>query len=156
MRILRVSVLALVLTAMVLVAQGCTPPPLTQQQLCELSQASGSGAALLYVATKKPPAAQVTVVKFVVDQVKAAAVSYPAGGWSTLTPQIAVAIDKALPNNPAGVKLANEVAGVVLVGLDLLFDAHPDWKQQGAVASAYASAFCDGASSALAKYITSP
>ena len=153
MRILRGSLLAL---AVLVLAQGCTAPPLTQQQICELSQASGSGAALLYVATKKPPAAQVTVVKFVVDQVKAAAVSYPAGGWSTLAPQIAVAVDKALPNNPAGVKLANEVAGVVLVGLDLLFDAHPDWKQQGAVASAYAGAFCDGASAALAKYVTSP
>ena len=121
---------------------------LTPAQIADAANKAGIGAAKIWVASAKPTADQRAAVAFVLNEISTATAGYKGGSFLACMPAVTAAIQKGV-KDAALQSLACGLAEGALIGLDLLFQDHPDWVADGSKAASGLSAFCDGAKGAL-------
>ena len=126
---------------------------LTPEQIRDACKYAGQGAATGWTLLKKPSAATVGKVLFVLDEVNTAVSSYKGGLFMSCLPVVLAAIQAKMPAADASfINEANILAETILGGLDALFVLHPGWTQDAGAAAGYATAFTAAAKAVLAAY----
>lgn len=151
MRLMAVS------TVMLLTLAGCKTSTPTPSDLA-VAQLAGTGAAAVWVVAAQPTLAQEAQVASVLDTITvySAAIGTNTSYVAFVYPQVQtyVANNTSIQPQDKAVILAGSMA--LLQGIDLMFQANPQWRTDAAGTSAYINAFVAGAKSALALPATSP
>ena len=121
---------------------------LTPEQISAMATKAGQTAAQIWIASAKPTAAQKQQVAVVLDTISAACGGYTGGSFVEMFPALRTIMDAKIADKTL-CPFADGLLNGSLLGLDLLFDQHPDWVADGTKSAAGVKAFCDGARAAL-------
>ena len=121
---------------------------MTPDQVAAVATKAGGVSAAIWKTSTKPTAEQKAQVGVVLDTISAACGGYSGGSFSEMFPALRQVMDAKITDKTLS-PFADGLLNGALLGLDLLFDQHPEWVVDGQKSAAGVKAFVDGARAAL-------
>jgi hypothetical protein len=121
---------------------------MTPEQVAAVATKAGGVSAAIWKTAAKPTADQKAQVGVVLDTISAACGGYSGGSFSEMFPALRQVMDAKITDKTLS-PFADGLLNGALLGLDLLFDQHPEWVVDGQKSAAGVKAFVDGARAAL-------